>query len=263
MASVFSDKIIAQATKHAREVFPEEACGIVARGTYVRSENMAADPAHHEEGNDDCECRLCSFIISPKIINKHLSTLEGIIHSHPNGPNWPSRSDMLSQMETDVPWMIIPLSEDRVSKPIIWGEGIAPIIGREFIHGVADCYTLIRDVFALGKDALAEQGITGWPYEPIQLEEVARQQEWWNKGESLYLDEYERIGFTRVNSSEARPGDVFLLPIRSSVPNHSGVLAGNDLIIHHLPERLSRREPFGLWGSNAEVWLRYVGSKDA
>jgi hypothetical protein len=53
------------------------------------------------------------------------------------------------------------------------------------------------------------------------------------------------------------------MKIRSSKENHGGILVGNDLIVHHLPSRMSRREPAGLWGRQATRWLRYKGNADA
>lgn len=264
MTSVFSKKIIEQAREHAREAYPEESCGLVARGVYVRCDNVAADPATHEPDNKDCGCRLCAFIIASDCLSKHLYTLEGVIHSHPDGRPWPSKADMISQIQTDVPWMIMPLDAELDLPPVIWGGDIEPVIGREFVHGVTDCMSLIRDVFRLGKDALAEQHIEDWPYDPIDFKDCAREDEWWLHGESLYEENWKKWGFEKIAESEARSGDVFIAKIRSNVPNHGGVMVGDDTILHHLPNRLSRREPAGIWARNAYQWFRYVGdSSDA
>ncbi len=262
MGKIFSDKVLEAAREHAREKYPEESCGIVARGKYIKVLNSAEDPSTHVEGNPNCNCRLCSFVISPKAANKYLYTCEGVIHSHPNGNAYPSKADMAGQIQMDIPWAIIPLDEEREYEAIEWGgDYIPPIIGREFVHGVTDCCSIIRDVFRLGKDKLAEQDIS-WPFDPIPFEECAREDGWWANGENLYEDNIKGHGFVEIKSHEARPGDVFLLKIRSQITNHGGVLLEDNLILHHLPNRVSRREVAGAWGAHAHIWLRYVGKEN-
>jgi proteasome lid subunit RPN8/RPN11 len=241
------------AQEHARAEYPRESCGLVAAGKYFPCRNIAEDP-------------LKDFVIAPadqaKVVK--IAPIEMVIHSHPNGPMYPSKSDMEGQVASDVPWAIVPLDEDRMGDLIVWGDrdNIAPIVGRQFVHGVSDCYSIIRDVYALGKDKLAEQDI-GWPFDPIVLPEGPRDDQWWDKGEDLYLDNFKRAGFKQIDFSEIRSGDVYLIKVHSDKINHGGVLVDNQLIIQHFPNRLSRREPASLWARNADVWLRYVGPDNA
>ena len=229
---------------HAREQYPNESCGVVIKGVYRPCENVAPDPLNDFE------------------IGEHqvylADGLEAIVHSHPGGPDHPTHSDMESQIATAVPWVILPLNEDQFGEPILWGEGveIPPIIGREFKHGVTDCYSLIRDVYRLGKDKLAEQGIS-WPFEPIELPEFPRDDAWWNLDQNLYIDNFEKAGFVRVKREEVQPGDIFMCKIRSKVENHAGVLIDDGLVLHHLPLRLSRREPSCIWWGATDLWVRY------
>lgn len=258
----FAQEIIKKASEHALRDYPLESCGVVIDGEYVPMRNAAADPEHHKADDKDCPCQRCSFAIDPDELISVLNGRdpEGYIHSHPDGPFYPSAADMQQQMETDVPWAIIATDGERCGEPVEFGRQVpmAPLIGRRFMHGVHDCYSLVRDVFRLGREELAKQGIE-WPYEPIELPDMARNDNWWSHGDNFYLDNFERLGFRRIEMSEARPGDAFLCKIGSAVPNHAGLLLGNNLIIHHLPgeTRVSRREPVGGWGRMAEMWLRY------
>lgn len=256
-------KAYADARIHAREVYPEESCGLIVKGEYIRCDNIAKDPEFHEEDNKDCTCRLCSFEISPSVYAQHVNDVDVIVHSHPNGPHYPSKLDMEAQLQTGKEWAIIALDAERVStRPVCWGGEIQPLLGREFMHGVTDCYSIIQDAFALGKDKLAEQGIHGWPYDPINLPHAPREDGWWEGEADLYIENFERAGFEIVKG-DPRPGDVFLTSVRSKKNNHGGILIGDGLIVHHLPERLSRREPAGLWGRSANIWLRHKGTNDA
>ncbi|PZR92245.1 MAG: hypothetical protein DI537_13740 [Stutzerimonas stutzeri] len=259
-------KAFEDAKAHARAEFPKESCGLVVKGAYIACENIRTAPDTHEPDNKECGCQLCAFEIAPAVIAHYGDDIEMIIHSHPNGPYFPSQVDMERQVATDVPWAIITLDSERISdEPVMWGDGlpIAPMIGRTFMHGVHDCFSLIRDAFRLGKEGLEAQGIVGWPHPPVTFPIAPRQDGWWEGSDDLYDDNWAKHGFVEIDSSEALPGDVFLMKIKSHKNNHGGVLVGESTIMHHLPLRLSRREPAGLWGRQATRWLRYQGPFDA
>jgi proteasome lid subunit RPN8/RPN11 len=247
-----SNEVLKAAQSHAIEEFPKEACGLIVDGVYERCVNYAT-------------CPKTDFKIAGEVWAKFVargSTVEAVIHSHPNGPIFPTAQDMQGQIDTNVPWVIIATDGSVCASPTIWGDKIPPIIGREFVHGVTDCYSLIRHVFALGKNALALQGID-WPFDPIELSEVPRNDCWWGTdekpGDDLYAKYFEREGFKIIPREDARPGDGFLAKIKSKQLNHGGLFIGGGLILHHLPMRLSRREPAGIWSRAAEVWMRYEG----
>lgn len=263
--SYFAEEIIADAKAHAKKAYPLEACGVIVDGRYHPMTNAAADPAKHEEGNKDCLCQRCSFAIDPVELAKLLGDrdLQGVFHSHPDGPFYPSALDMQQQMAMNIPWVIIATDGERVGDPVEFGDTlpIAPLLGRKFMHGVFDCYSLVRDVFRLGKEGMADFD-PAWPYEAVTLYNLPREDNWWSNGQNFYLEGFEKAGFRRIEMSEARPGDAFLCRVpddRIPVPNHAGVLLSNSLIIHHLPgeTRVSRREPVGGWGRLAEMWLRF------
>lgn len=236
---------------HAREEYPKEACGLIIGSTYKRCENVAADP-------------LQDFMISHEVMQKAIlsNKLNAVVHSHPDGPSYPSARDMQSQLDTDVPWIIAPLNELHDYPLVMWGDQlpIPPILGREFVHGVTDCYSLIRDAFRLGREKLAKQDVD-WPFPPHVIPEFPRNDSWWNKSDDfepmdLYAENFGKAGFYEIRAENAREGDVFLCKIKSDKLNHGGVIVGGGMIMHHLPLRLSRREPFGPWSRMSGIWLR-------
>ena len=257
---------IDQAKRHAREVFPREACGIVVNDEFIACENIAAPAEQHDPEDKNCPCQLCAFEIAMIDYQDYYISgeLQAIVHSHPNHPGYPSKSDMEGQIRSGVPWILFSLDEEREGKAVVWGDSLPmrPIIGREFVPGASDCYSLVRDTFRLGSEGLAAQGMPEWPFPSVTLPEVPRDDSWWNSDLDLYTDMYAKNGFEIINQWEARPGDGFLMKIRSEKYNHGGLLVGRDLILHHLPTRLSRREPAGLWGRQAGLWLRYTGPVD-
>jgi proteasome lid subunit RPN8/RPN11 len=240
---------VAEAAKaHARAEYPKEACGVVVAGVYYPCKNIAEDPTQ-------------DFVIDPADLAGALTNgkLEMVIHSHPNGPVGPSRADMEGQIKSGVAWGLIVLDEDRIGDPLEWGGNtpIAPLLMRPFIHGIYDCYSLIRETYLLGKEGCAAQDID-WPFDPIELPMGCRDDAWWDKGEDLYMENFGPAGFKQIDFTEAQPGDLFLCSIRSSKLNHGGLLMPNSLVMHHLPNRPSRREPAGLWARQADMWLRYA-----
>lgn len=250
-----SDAIIRAAKDHARAEFPKESCGIVVGDDYVPCPNIAEDPE-----ND--------FEIPTAVSGKLFAAgkVKAILHSHPNGPLFPSQKDMLGQIATNVPWGIVVLDQDgRISEPLMWGDAlpIVPLVGRTFMHGIADCYTLVRDIFRLGKEGMAAQGMPDWPFDPVTLPEVPRDDSWWSGDDDLYTAHLEKEGFKVIPMEQVRPGDCFLkaLGTRDTNPhnklNHAGALVSPDLLLHHLPARLSVREPASLWGRAADLWVRY------
>lgn len=251
---ILARETITAAQDHARREYPKESCGLVVGDTYIPCFNYASIPER-------------DFSISPADYLR-AGKVRAIIHSHPNGPHFPTARDMQSQITSAVVWGIIVTDGERASEPILWGDQLptADLIGREFVHGIADCYSVVRDAYAAGRERMSAQTMSDWPLDPIALPDVPRDDSWWHetdehKAQDLYTDHFAKFGFVKIAQSEARPGDAFLMAIKSKTLNHAGVLVSRDLILHHLPQRLSRREPAGSWARHANLWVRYEGQK--
>lgn len=245
-------ELIAAINKHALAEFPKECCGLIAGGLYFPCQNIADDPQK-------------DFVIAPGAqvaVVQSGRVIEAVVHSHPNGPLFPSEADMKGQLFTKLPWVLVATDGEKVSPPEIWGDGleIVPVLGRSFMHGVRDCYSLVRDVFRLGKEGMAAQGID-WPFPSIILPDFARTDGWWGDtqkvNQSLYEDNFALAGFKRITREQARAGDAMLIKMRAKTPNHSALLLADGTILHHLPMRLSGRVAAGMWAHAADAWLRY------
>jgi cell wall-associated NlpC family hydrolase len=100
------------------------------------------------------------------------------------------------------------------------------LIGREWNYGKQDCYTIVRDYFAL-------QGITLPNFDrPNELE----------SSPSIYLREAVALGFKQVAFGERQPGDVLIMRLGTRHPMHAAVLVDYDRILHHLDESPSAVE---------------------
>lgn len=238
-------RCIAAMQAHALQDYPRESCGVIVRGRYIPLANAAGDPER-------------AFRIADADLARHRAALQAIVHSHPHRREWPaaerfmpwpSRADMEGQVATDVPWIIVPTDGEQAGAPVQWGDraDLPPLLGRPFVHGVTDCYSLIRDYY--------------WLEQRIDLPEGPRDDSWWAEGGDLYRDNFQRAGFRNLGGFDAlataRPGDVALFAIRAPVPNHGGVLLADGQMLHHLQHRVSGRDPLINWQRKITHLLRH------
>ena len=133
---MFGSEVQRAALAHAAAEAPRESCGLVVGGVYLPRKNIAADPLH-------------DFKISPQGYAGALTrgVLQAVIHSHPDGPDYPSEDDMSHQRTSALPWGVV-----YKSKGLFWFGDQCPIpdlLGRQFRTGVTDCYSLVRDWYRL------------------------------------------------------------------------------------------------------------------
>lgn len=220
---------------HAAAEFPRECCGVVivfrGRQQYRPCRNLAV-------GTDN-------FAIHPEdyAAADEAGEIVAIGHSHPNLPPTPSQADRVACEETRVPWLIVnhPVGTQFELKPSGY---VAPLVGREWSHGVLDCYAIIRDWYRQERN--------------IELLDFERRDQWWNRGENLYVENFEKAGFVEIPASDMEMGDVILMQVGSPVANHGAIYLGDGLILHHVQNRLSTRDVYGgFWQKNTVKTLRY------
>jgi proteasome lid subunit RPN8/RPN11 len=236
---MFDKEIITAAQVHALEQYPNESCGLVVQGQYLAVPNIADNPQE-------------TFLM-PRDAWPTSGEVQAVIHSHPKGNLEPSRTDQAGQIQTAVPWGIIAISDGKASGPLFWGAGVKvpPLVGRGYRQGPSgsdgkgDCYALVRDYFLL------ERGIT--------LDDFPREEDDFVNGFDLYRENFEGQGFRVIGEKEIQPGDCCLMQIRTAIPNHAAVYLGNGLGLHHLCNRLSRKESLNIWHKFITHWLRYEG----
>lgn len=234
---------------HAIREYPNECCGLLLKsGGYVEVANVSNNPR-------------TSYKVDPQAILDNVDNIQVVLHSHPNGPDYPSEADMVNQIATNIPMGIVSTDGKDTLEPFFWGDGYErpELVGRGFRHGVTDCYSLIRDFYA------KEMGFA--------LKEIPREWLWWEtaerggKGEDLYTKFIEEVGFKRVTIKKCpEVGDMGYMQIKSDVPNHACVYIGKGLILHHLgPAQgggvdvgcLSVREPLAIRNHYVKMWLRH------
>ncbi len=227
----FSLAALAAAKAHFSSVYPEEGCGLIVNGEFVACENTAID-------------KLKNFSIAPEIVASYPS-IDAVVHSHPNGLAVPSESDMKSQMEMNCIYGVAPAFEQGCGDFEWWGDFVLelPLVGRRFVHGITDCYSLARSYL--------------YQVKGVKLPDMPRDDEWWHKDKNLYVDNYRANGFRVIQRNEVAYGDFFIGQVRSKVPNHGGVILDKGLGLHHLAGALSRREPILRWEKFITHFFRY------
>lgn len=239
---------------HAAREHPRECCGLIVRGVrqrrYVACRNAAGSPSEHFviDHQDWCAAEDQGEVLA-------------IVHSHPDVPAAPSMADRVSCELHGLPWVILSWPEGDVAH--LAPEGYrAPLLGREFAHGVLDCWSLCRDWYR------REAG--------LELPDYPRRDGWWETGESLYEQHYAAAGFRPVPLAGIRRGDMLVMQVgRALHPNHAGIYLGNDwrldsepvqalggdgpFLLHHLYGRLSTRDVFGgPWIERTRLVLRHM-----
>lgn len=215
--------MIEKIINHADSCGEAECCGfVIDNKIYMPCKNISPTPTE-------------AFEISPDdwIQAETIGEITAIVHSHPNGLPILSEADQIYQQQTAVDWWIV--CDNQIHK----FRFIQPLLGREFEHGKTDCLSIVRDAYMLAG---------------IDLPDYERADDWWHNGQNLYLDLLPENGFERVDAENLREGDIILVCLGSETPNHAAVYIGNQYILHHCPDRLSKRDLYG------GFWRNYTHS---
>ena len=211
---------------HAKDQDPKEAVGLLlnirGKQKYYPCQNLAL--TNHQE-----------FILNPEDYAKadNLGEIIAVVHSHPSTPPYPSQADRISCEQSKLPWHIVnPKTEE-------WGqcnpEGYVPnLLGRPWVWGVTDCWSLVVDWYKKEKN--------------IELKDYARTMTPQEFLENPLFEDYAwRTGFRELRPDEpCKEGDVLLMSIMYPTLNHVAIFLG-DMVLHHLADRLSCREPYSEW----------------
>jgi proteasome lid subunit RPN8/RPN11 len=228
------EPVLEDIKQHVFDQGQMEACGLLnierGRVKWHPCENRADDPFQ-------------DFMIDPADYKKiaDRGDIVGVVHSHPNGTPAPSPVDRAACDRTGIPWYIFGENDEWMK--VEPKEETYGLLGRPFVFGVYDCFTIIKDYYE-------DEGINIYPYEYSW--------EFWKDGRNLYIENYEKEGFSVVTDGSLQKHDLIFMALNSTIANHAGIYVGRGRMLHHAPNRLSCRDNYaGMWQQITRVVVRH------
>ncbi len=220
---------------HAIRDFPRECCGFVVvthngKELVVPCINSHSNPKEYVKVSGEEQYRV-----------DQIGTKLAFYHSHPNSSAKLTDTDKSMCETMDLPWIVYayPVDKWETYEPSGW---TAPLVGRKFVYGVHDCYAVCRDHY---KQVLN-----------IELPWFDSVDGWWERGENLYVDNFEKAGFKQVQDLQVH--DAILMTLKSIPINHAAIYLGKNIILHHSYGRLSCRAVYGgFWLRNTRMIVRH------
>ena len=215
-----------KALEHAKKEDPKESVGLLlnikGKERYFPCRNLSMT---------DHQC----FILDPEDYVKadSLGEITAVIHSHPITPPVASQADRISCEDSGLVWHIVNPKTEQ------WGycepSGYKPpLIGRQWVWGLTDCWSLVRDWYKEEKNI----ELRDWdrPLTPQEFNE-----------KPMFEKCAWRTGFRELRPDEPlQDGDLLFMSIMYPTLNHVALFFQGD-VIHHLTDRLSCREPYSEW----------------
>jgi proteasome lid subunit RPN8/RPN11 len=222
MKQYFHNNIISKIKEHALSEFPNECLGVIHNNDYIILENI------HPEPKTDFRMKHSDY-------EEYKDGLQAIIHSHNNFLH-ASKKDMEAQINSAIPWGIANVRNKNV-EVFFFGDQLPTqdLLGRPFIGGVYDCYSLARDWYKVMYNVVLPNVPREWDY-------------WSNPNGNKHFEEqmvklFETGEFRLIDKKEIQPGDGLMFKLHNSrVLNHCAVYIGNHYMVNHMENRLSLRE---------------------
>lgn len=219
------EEVLTEAALYCQKNKPEESCGLILKRGFehyfVPQENISLNN------------KQTSFAIDTNVIREAFASgdLYAVLHSHFSFTGF-SQTDIAFQKKMGVPWVLLDFTDTPYSvKWLRTEKETKPLYGRDFLFGVYDCYTFVKDWYKQEMD--------------IELSDYQRVDNFAKKGLEPYLENFESEGFLEVPISEMQRGDVLFLKLDSNRVSHAAVYVGNNLIGHHLTGKVSKTDVFG------------------
>lgn len=213
-----------EALTHAKNQDPRESVGLLIN---KRGKKIYLPCQNNSDDND-------SFILNP---NDYLSAsnqgeIIAVIHSHPRTPPIATQADKISCENSGIPWYIVNPKTEK------WGYyepcGYkAPLLGREYVWGITDCWSLVVDWYKEEKK--------------IDLKDWQRPTPEEFRKNPMFESHAWRTGFRELRVEEKlQNGDLLFMSILGLGLNHVAIFIDGD-VLHHLSDRLSCKEPYNAW----------------
>lgn len=198
-----------------------ESCGFIMEdGGLIMLPNIAHDQAGE-------------FAIDPRDYAKWEPLgIAGVWHSHIELDGF-SPLDQTVMRSDSLPWAIYCLRTDKFHEcDPNW---TAPYVGRPFVYGIFDCYSLVSDYLAHEHQV------------HLPLWDRGEYGEWNQPGFNPFDEEWAGIGKRVPSYSPLQDGDILLMNLgdHRGHTDHIGVINEDLRLLHHLAEKESRVDVMG------------------
>jgi proteasome lid subunit RPN8/RPN11 len=172
--------------------------------------------------------------------------IRGVWHSHLELDAFSATDQQV--MRADVlPWAVYCLRTDRFHQcdPL----AVAPYVGRPFVYGIYDCYSLVRNYLAQEHDI----------HLPVWQRHTYG--EWNERNFTPFDEEFPKYAKRLPSHLPLQDGDVVGMNLGSNSghTDHIGIINSDRLLLHHLAEKESRVDVFGgIWQRQLRWVMRPV-----
>ena len=222
---MFSEQVHENIRQHAERMTPQECCGFIINNTSTGKveifpcDNIAENKTHN-------------FVINPlqMLEAERLGKILAYYHSHTLGDETPSMPDKINSQSTQLPSLIYSVLTKKfyLYTPDNFK---APLIGRPFVWGISDCFSLVYDYYRYELNIVLNNN-----YFRHNVDDILQN--------NYFEKDAETQGFQLVNQLQKH--DILLMKIDAKVGNHVAIYLGNEQILHHPgPGKLSRRSFYG------------------
>ena len=172
---------------------PEEACGFI----YFDGVSYSWEGVENIYEEDKSQF----FAISSEQTQKAYKSgkLYAVFHSHTQTKESFTPTDVEIQKKTGVPWVLFNIHGKPEAYWLKNEKKERPLYDRPYVWHVYDCYSFVKDFYE------QEFGIV--------LNDYVREENFFDKGQELYLDNFEKEGFSEVALSEIKYGDLILFKL--------------------------------------------------
>lgn len=234
---------VEEMNRHFLECYPREGCGVVVNNRFIACDNVYDKDELH------------NFRIRRGDLFQYNKgkDVQAIMHSHTHSDrqfdiSTPTKSDMVAQKASGIPWGIVSTEGEHVTAPLWFGLQVpAALEGRKYIPNVQDCLNLCCDYMKLEFN--------------IDLPIFPREIEWQQENKNMIADGIDVSGFKRLSRStpidQLQHGDWVLFAIQANYINHCGIVTEDGMFYHQLAGRFSKKDHIGRWERQIKMYLRH------
>jgi proteasome lid subunit RPN8/RPN11 len=227
---------------HTLAVYPEEAVIAITKRSAYPLKNIHADPCNHFK----VDARQFYKLKAVALVHSHPVDVKNppivTITGHYVDPRTPSKADMQTQINMDIPFGIVSTDGVEVAAPFWFPDLDTNVMGKEYVSGINDCYSLVRAYYKQTYN--------------IIIPEYPRNYDWWNEQPDAYVKLYEKYGFVEIQEHELEVGDGMLIRMGKH-EGHAAIYSAPDTILHHINNRLSGVDSFQKWRPAVTRFLRH------